>query len=330
MGKQMEVIRPQYLVNNIAIVDGFSGTGKSLMMPLLSHLKNGEVWQLLMETERVCLLQYLNKVDYNAAKALVKMHFDQRIYELYLGRNVNFRASDDSSVQGNLLKSKYKKRVQDASEREVIVDKIEREKPLLVMDAHYIFGFTDLYMESFDESLGIYLFMVRNPAHLINAYFLQNIDSRVGHDPMEMTLCVEIDGNTIPYYAVEYHKEYLAANNLEKAILFVCHYQKMVDKMYATLTKKQKKKFLFVSFENFTTNPKPFMKKIKNILKTKNSTTYKKMYKFLDMPRKKEKIDYDTTYKLAKQQNITIKKKYKKMLDELISDYKIYLSKETK
>ena len=326
---KLKVVRPQNLINNIAIVDGFSGTGKSLIMPLLSHLKGGEVWQISEETEGVCLLEYLNKIDYDAAKALVRRNFDKRIYDLSLARNVNFRASDDSSIQGTLLTSKYKKRMKDKTERKPIVKRIQKEKPLFIMDAHYIFGNSDLYFKSFDDSLSIYIFMLRNPSHLVNAYFNQDLLARIGKDPMEIELCIEIDNKVLPYYVTEYYQEYNKANNdLEKAIIVIYKYLSKVYDMYDALTEKEKEKFYFISFENFTTNPTKFMDKICGTLNTKPSKSYKKMFKHLNMPREKEKVDYNQTYKLSKQQDLPIRKKYKKMLDKLISQHKLFLKSE--
>jgi len=331
MKNKIKVIRPQNLANNIAIVDGFSGAGKSLLLPVLSHLDNGEVWQVSEETEGVCLLSYLNKIDYDAAKALVRKNFDKRIYELSISRNVNFRASDDSSIQGTLLTSKYEKRMKDAAEREQIVEKIQKNRPLLVMDAHYLFGFSDLYINSFGNSLSLYVFMLRNPAHLVSAYFLQDLEKRIGNDPMDVELCVEINGKIVPYYVVDCFDEYCQCNNdLEKVILIIYSYLQKVYSMYKGLDAKQREKFYFISFENFSTNPEFFMDDICETIGIKRADSYEKMLKCLELPRTEEEIDYKKTYELAKQKNITIRKKYKNMLDELIKNHKDFLASELK
>lgn len=323
----MEVIRPQYLANNIVIVDGFSGAGKSLLMPLLSHYRDGEVWQLLMETERVCLLEYLNKIDYDSAKALVRMHFDQRIYELMLGRNVNLRASDDSSVQKSLLEEQYTRRMKNANERKYAVELIQQNSPLLIMDAHYIFGFSDLYLRSFDDRLSLYIFMKRNPTHLINAYYKQDIELRIANDPMEMTLTTKIDNKFVPYYAVSFYEEYIKANHLEKVILFVYHYHKMVDKMYSTLLEYEKSKFMYIAFENFATNPTPYIQKFSALLGKDTTDSFMTMYNLLELPRKEQEINYNLTFDLIEEQNLKIGMKYKNMIEEIVEEYKFFVQK---
>lgn len=327
--KQIKVIRPQQLTNNIAVVDGFSGTGKSLVLPLLSHLKNGEVWQIMEETEATCILQYLNKIDYDSAKTLVRRNFDKRLYELSISRNVNFRKSDDSSIQGTLLTKKYKKRMKDITEREKIVTRIKKENSLFVTDAHYIFGNSDLYLKSCGDSLSIYIFMLRNPAHLVNAYFNQSLLQRIGQDPMEVELCIEIDNQIVPYYVAEYFNEYLKTNNdIEKSILIIYKYLQRVYKMYKNLSKEEKKKFMFISFENFTINPKPILEKIYTITNNKPAKSFKKMYKHLNLPRENEKIDYNKTYKLAKEKDLLISPRYKKMLNDINKKHKKFIKNE--
>lgn len=327
--EKYKVVRSQTLAKNIAIVDGFSGTGKSLMMPLLSNLKHGEVWQISEETEGVCLLESLNLVDYDAAKALVKRNFDKRLYDLSISRNVNFRATDDSSIQNTLLTSKYKKRIKDKAERGEIVKRIRKNNPLLVMDAHYLFGNSDLYIKSFEDNLSVYIFMLRNPAHLVNAYFNQNLLSRIGKDPMEIQLCVEIDDQVVPYYVAKYFDEYKECkNNLEKVILIVFKYYQKVYDMYNTLNKKEKEKFHFISFENFSENPEYFITKICDMLGTKRGKSYDKIYNHLQMPRKNKKQQYNQTFKLAKELNLTIRKKYKTMLKTLINEHKTFIKNE--
>lgn len=320
----MEVIRPQSLANNIVIVDGFSGSGKTLIMPLLSHFEDGEVWQI-REVEKLCLLEYLDKIDYNAAKALIKMNFDQRIYELTLGRNVNFRVSDDSSVQNNLLQEKYEERIFDSTERGDIVEVIKNKRPILVMDAHYIFGFSDLYLKSFEDNLSLYIFMKRNPIHLIAAYFKQDIDFRILNDPMAICVTVEINEKIIPYYAVEYYEEYLRANSLEKVILFVYNYHKMVDKMYMNLSSSEKEKFIFIPFEIFSSSPEEYLEIFEEKLNKSKSLTFDKMYHFLNLPREKEPLNFNLVNEIIQDNNINIEEKYYILLEEMIDEYKLFL-----
>lgn len=327
MNKNVKLTRPQTLAKNIAIVDGFSRSGKSLMMPILSHLENAELWQVSVESEYLCRLDYLNKIDYESAKTLIKSNFDNRLYELSLARNINLRESDPSSVQNNLLMDKYQKRILDIREKDPIVDRIKKEKSLLVMNAHYIFGISDLYFRSFGDSLDIYIFMLRNPSHLINEYFKYNFVNRIGKESMEGQLCIEISNNIYPYYAVEYYKEYLEANDLEKNILVICKYLKKVFDRYRLLSDIDKKKFYFISFEQFASNPDIFMNDICNTMNRGLSATYKKMLKHLNMPRDEEKIDYEQTYKLAQENNIKIGEKYKDMLEEAIEQYKLFIDK---
>ncbi len=244
---KINLSRPQKLCKNIAIVDGFSRAGKSLMLPILSHLENGELWQISEESESLCKLEYLNKLDYNSAKILVRKNFDKIIYNLNIGRGTNLKQSDDSSAQNTLMYSKYKQRMQESIERKPIVDLIDKNRSLLVMDVHYMFGSSSIYFDIMDEINGVYIFMLRNPAHLVSAFLAQDMFERIGVDPMEIEDYISVDGKILPCFVSGYLEEYLQCeNDIERMILIIHSFIKKAYDMHKTLSDTQKKKFIFV------------------------------------------------------------------------------------
>ena len=46
------------IVNNIILIDGFSGTGKSLLGSILSHLPRAEQWQTDYFYEQISVINY--------------------------------------------------------------------------------------------------------------------------------------------------------------------------------------------------------------------------------------------------------------------------------
>ena len=323
----MDIVRPQSLANNIIAVDGFSGTGKSLMMPLLCHLEGGELWQIDTKTERIALLDFFKKIDNKAAQALIQMAFDERLYDLQISRNINFREFDDSSVQNNLMFDKYNKRIKNPKEREYIVNRVKKQQPLYVTDIHYIFGYTNIYIKALFKRLEAYIIMMRNPTHLIKAFFNQNLQQRIGNDPMELTLCIQYKGINIPYFAIDYKDEYSNINDLEKTILFVYHHGLRVRKMYNSLSKEEQSKIHFIPFENLIKDHNKYIDKILKTSNRKRSDTFVKIENFLNLPRPQEEINYNLINDLQKECGLKIDQKYQKLIDIMIEEYKIILEK---
>ena len=82
------------IVNNIILIDGFSGTGKSLLGSILSHLPRAEQWQTDYFYEQIAILDYLHQLPLQSAKALCEVKSNETIYNLFIGRNVNFRSTN--------------------------------------------------------------------------------------------------------------------------------------------------------------------------------------------------------------------------------------------
>ena len=316
------IYRLQTLANNIVLVDGFSGTGKSFLMPLLGHLENSELWQIMSSTERLAILDYLDLIDKESAKTLIQTDIDDRLYALQIGRNMNCRASDDSSIQKNLMEDKYISRQNnDISSKDIILENIATNKPLFIMDVHYKFGYSKLLFDAVYDRLDLYIIMLRNPLHLIYAYYKQDLHNKFGKDKINNTTMLKVGENYIPFFAKEYKNEYLEANDLEKIILIIYHHSQKVKTMYNQLTTKEKEKFLFIPFENISTEHEKYINMLSKRLNRKRDKNFVKIEKHFNLPRQKEPFDFDIINRLKNEMNITISREYETILDNLIDEY---------
>ena len=106
----MKIYRKKKIFKKIIFIDGLPGSGKSLVAPIISSLNKNDLWTMNHIYEYIIFLFFKKKISLDAAKSLLKLYADLDIYNLSLGRNVNFRAFDDSSVQKNLFLRQIKKR----------------------------------------------------------------------------------------------------------------------------------------------------------------------------------------------------------------------------
>ena len=136
------------IVNNIILIDGFSGTGKSLLGSILSHLPRAEQWQIDYFYEQIAILDYLHQLPLQSAKALCEVKSNETIYNLFIGRNVNFRSTDISSPLSNGLGVKYKKRLKKR-EKIPALNEILKSNPLLIFNIHYLFGYSKILLDIF-------------------------------------------------------------------------------------------------------------------------------------------------------------------------------------
>ena len=93
--------RDEILLENLILVDGQAGCGKSLFSAIVAAIERVEILNYSTELENLCALKYLNKITSDAVEAMIRIQMDLSIYETMMSRKANFRPSDVSSVFRN-------------------------------------------------------------------------------------------------------------------------------------------------------------------------------------------------------------------------------------
>ncbi len=99
--------KKQNIANNIVIIDGFSSSGKSLIAPIFGYLDRAEQWKLNEFYEYIATLDYFGDISRKSATALINIEADKDLYNSMIGRNVNFRNSDQTSPFYDGLYDRY-------------------------------------------------------------------------------------------------------------------------------------------------------------------------------------------------------------------------------
>ena len=279
--------RPQCLADNIVILDGFSNSGKSLLAPVISSLERCELWKINYLYEKLCVMDAFKRIERDASSTLVKLFTDVDLYNLIIGRDVNFRVNDDTGVHKNLQKDRYKKRL--ASEGGDYGTKvIEGENPILILMTHFIFELSDLLFDSYKERLKMYIITVRHPLHLITNWFTAKWHERMGIDKRDFRLCYEKNGTVFPWFAYSWEKNYRSLNPLEKAIMTIYSLDEGITKRYKELADRDKDKVLFVPFEKLLTHSNQYFDRIMEKLNTKKTSLTDKVIEEVRLPRDSE------------------------------------------
>jgi hypothetical protein len=280
----------QILAKNIALIDGFSGSGKSLIAAIISHLRRSEQWQLNEIYENIAILNYFGEISNESAEALLNVELDKNIYNLMIGRNVNFRPTDFSSPAHNNLYKKYYSRTKKI-DGNIVSNEINDINPILPLHIHYIFGNTDILLKCLKDKLKIYVFVLRNPFFLIKNWIECDWVNKQCNVNRDIHLCFDYFGKEIPWFTKEYAEEYVEANDYEKSVLIVCNLYTGVFLMHDNLSKSESEKMMFIFYEDFTANPNKYIDKICKILSTKRGDDFKIIMKKLSLPRNLDKCN---------------------------------------
>ena len=274
-------IKHLHIAEKIAFVDGFWGTGKSMLGPVLGSFKNVEKQRLEQIYEYLCLLYRFEKIDTDAAITMMRLYADLAIYNSMISREVNLRVFDDSGLLNNPDKMKYIVRL-FYRDGDIVLERIQKSKPILQIMTHIVLPIIDLAFRAFGDRLRV-IEIVRHPLYLIENWY--NYIDRCGKDPREFTLWVDFKGEALPWFAYGWEEKYLESNSMDKVIYSIQWLTHKADEALGTLSKGQREQILIIPFERFVLDPWPFVDAIGASLSTEPTAATKRVLRRQGCPR---------------------------------------------
>ncbi len=305
----------------IIITDGMPGGGKSLTANLISGLKDVDPWIYDSNIERICSLNFLKKIDLETSADFLKKNLNEKYFDNYILRHVNYRNQDLSSITNNIRFKNIKKRKKFSDDE--AKKKIKNTNMCLQYMTHNISPYAEPIFKALGSQL-VYVLILRNPFNIYTINLVakwtkifSKFDGRDGRinfysNKHNLNIPFEIKKNEVDFYQ--------KLNKYEKSIFLMEYYYYYSIKKIISFSKNYKSHFVIVPFENLTSNPKIYLKKISKFSKTKIDKFTLKNMKKNKVPRKnpEQKIKssvYDFSKNLPKESN-----KYK-FLRNKISNY---------
>jgi len=275
------VVRSKYLAEKVVFVDGLPGCGKTLFSTVISAMDRVELLSYSYEIEHICQLYYLDKITIDAAKIMVSMQTDLRVYNTMMGRDVNFRPSDLSSVIRNSNPAKYFQRLWSDGD-EQIPALIQQERPILNFSVHNMLAYSVPVWEALGNRC-VFIEIVRHPLYMVRQQLL-NMENLIG-DVRDFTVYYENNGHELIYYAKEWESNYINSSPIDRVVHFIDNLTKKTSTVKNELEKKYKANVITIPFEPFVLNPDRWMEKIADILETNILNVTRKVMKEQNIPR---------------------------------------------
>ena len=285
------VSRNKNLLEKIVLADGLPGCGKTLLSPLLASMDRVEIQMYSFEIEHYCALYHLEKLPIDSAVALIKLLTDTKIYHSMMGREVNFRPDDLSSVFKYSDPKKYFKRILDSGD-EVIPAKIRAERPILNLTVHNILAHSEPIWQAFSDRC-VLVEMVRHPLYMIRQQEL-NMKRLIG-TARNMTMYYSYNKKEYPYWVRGWEDIFDSASSLERSIHFMDKITKHTEQSRRDFVNTYQANIFTIPFEQFVLNPTPWMEKVANILDTNLTDATRTVMKEQNVPRDRvgQGIDLD-------------------------------------
>lgn len=295
-------------ISKIVFVSGNTRSGKALTLKIIASLASVEKVNVSDFMEQANFLTHTNDISKKAAIYFLRRSFSILDYNLRIGRQINLRKKDYTSIYNYRDPKKYLKNIK-LQEGDSVIKILKKEKNVIPLMVHNGLLNSNLF-NAFDNFV---LFeMIRNPVSTIFSWLNKGYDDKFYNSYRVSCLTLKYKNRIIPYYAYGWEAKYLKLNKYERIIEMFLMLEKQKEKTLKQLTKIEKNKIFYIKLEDMHIRPNEILKNIEMILNKKKTQYTNKILKQERLPRKPDKLDIRT-------KKILIKKKvspvyFKKLL----------------
>ena len=280
------VTRDEILLENLVLVDGQAGCGKTLFTAIVAAMDRVELLNYSPELENICALKYLGKIDDDTAETMIRIQMDLVLYETMMSRRTNFRPTDLSSAFRDVDFLTYVKRLFSRGD-ELVPKRIKEEKPILHFATHNLLA----YSESIFKALGrrvVLIEVVRHPLYMLIQHTLNHINfSSPSGTARQFHLFIKHKGKQLPSCHFEQEELYLRSNPVERAIYEMHKISDLTESFKDKFSASYGGQIVTIPFERFVFDPWPYMRRLEELLATKMTSKTCKVMKKQNVPREK-------------------------------------------
>ena len=262
------------ITSNLVFIGGVTRSGKGFLCPIASSFKNFEMFFMSSIAENISYIDKLKKVNSKYSSFLIKLIFNEKIYNLNIGRNLNQRKSDYTSITNFKIPKMYHDRMKGL-EGDPIIKRIKKEQNNYPVMFHDPLINPEILLNSFPNSKII--FVDRHPVELIEEWMKKKYSSGIYENPRNVILALKYKNKNFPYWSKKKLDEIYTAKNIYiKTVYSLSELILKQKKNLNNLNNKLKKRVLLVKFDKIVQNTDLEIKKITKFLNCKTSRFTKK------------------------------------------------------
>lgn len=322
MMDKTRIARKEPFVKKVIFLNGIGRAGKFFLGKIVSGYEQIEYFQYLSLLEHLPYLERLGCITEDAAISLLQTNVDEHAYNTWIGRNLNLRYDDASSIYNSNEAERYLRRPLTPISGEIVKDVAASGRNSLFI-LHDSLSNVKIFFKAYPKMKWINL--DRHPADIIHSWYLRGWGHRFASDPLSFIplICKGKEGHSAPWYTYEWKEEYEKIPEMDRIIKSITTLLEIEKSAYESLSKNHKKQILFVSYEGLVENTKETIDKIATFLNVQISS---RMPLILNRERCPSKISVETRAKKIKY----IKKIASKNMFNLMMNFVSKYEKEVK
>lgn len=265
--------------NDIIVIDGFWGSGKSLIKGIVENLQNVQSTVIHSPIEQLCIAHKFKEIRRETASVLIKFQLEELYYKNLIGRHINLRWNDITGFKYNLNKFRTLKMLFSKEGDQILEVGLQNNVALSLM-THNLFSISEPLFDSCGTNLK-FVEIVRHPLFMVNHCLSYLKRFNVSRD---YTLSINHKENKVPWFMEPWADEFSEANLAEKSIMIIDKSYEILNLTLRDLSKHQVN-LLIVSFEDLTLNTYLTVSKIEKFLKRERGNRLSEYLKKSNLPR---------------------------------------------
>ena len=315
-GDEVELRRGNTFGNEVVIVDGQGRSGKNLIAVLLSTMDRVEKMRLDSQIDYFARHYFLGKMSLDAAVIAIQLEFDEKYYYQAISRDVNFRIDDYSGVLKQGKRWQYFRRLFLPADEAAVI-RLQEQRSIFQEMTHDGLHAATLYFAALGERLKM-IHIFRDPVGNIYEQGERGLGTRIGSDPRELQLTHFWNGHIVPIKAIGKEEAWINGNPTERLVLIVDAMFRLNVQGYLAISPDQRKRVLFLEFEDFVVNPYTHMERLEAFIGEKFGKAKKRILKRERSPRVLDPLERQQRINSIRQ---NIGNFYDKIFMKLIEDY---------
>lgn len=242
--------------NQVILLDGISGTGKTMIMRIIDDLPDVIPPRFNYQLEHLCIAVYEEKLEVSAGREILQLLLDQNYYDSSISREINLRPSDLSSILKSSKRNKYLKRLMlpdgDEGENRLLLG---REKQFYVV--HQLMH-ASLVLDTLPDKVISRILCVRHPYYLYDHWV--SYVGLFGNSPRDFTVTLNSEAG-VPWFIRDRSNMFDEETFEDKAATVVSEltFQQME---FIEL----KRETIVIDFEKFVLEPQPYLNRLQNVI----------------------------------------------------------------
>ena len=237
-----ELVKESFL-KDLIMVTGAPASGKSLFSPIVSSLEKTENFKMSILLEHLGTMNYLNKLADDVLVFMFRYVVDFMLYDNMIGRDLNFRFGDETSIFNTNDPELYFDRLL-AERGAFIVDEIKMKRPLLVLGLTDALWHGKRWFEAFPFLKIIHT--RRHPVDIVYSWYNHRFGEEVKlskssknnyitygsedyNSSINQVVLIRRNNKIIPYYASGWEDEYINMCSMDRVI----HMINTINKNYS-------------------------------------------------------------------------------------------------